>query len=89
VTTLAPEERVALAEEIARQVVAMQSPVISDKLAMAMTGKTTKQSFLLWRNKYAKAAGVGKGRYSRDKIVQGLRREALAVAPRRSRAAVG
>jgi hypothetical protein len=84
---LTPEDRSALAAEIAEQLTAMQSPVLTDKQAMAMTGKTTRHSFMSWRNKYAKTARVGEGRYSRDKIVQGLNRESKQVASRRGKKA--
>ena len=84
-TSLTHEDRSALAEEIAHQVVAMQSPVLTSEQAMAITGKATATSFLLWRNKYAKTARVGEGRYSRDKIMQGLNRESKQVANRRGK----
>lgn len=74
---LSPEDRAALADEIAERVLAMRiQPVWTTEQAMKIVGKKTPATFRFWVTKYAPRANCGNGRWNREKIVHGLNKEA-------------
>lgn len=82
---LSPEQMDQLAEKIAERIFAMQAlPVITNSQAMAMVGKGTPRALSNWVRQYSPRAGCGQGRYSKEKILQGLRVEEKTGAKRRS-----
>lgn len=82
---LSPEEQEALATQIAEKLFEFQlQPVWDTERAMSVVGKKTVESFRNWLRRYAPRAGCGNNRYSREKILQGLRMEEKTGAKHRN-----
>lgn len=75
---LSEADRKALAADIAEQLIVLQtSPVLSLEHAKQLCGKThvTDRAFWKWVRKWTPRAIVGNERYSRERLLQGLRKE--------------
>ena len=70
------DELAVLAQAIGNRVYAMQiKPVVTVEEAMEIVGKRSASALERWIREWAPRARCGKGRYSKEKILQGLRTE--------------
>jgi hypothetical protein len=81
---MSPEDRAALADEIAERVFGLQyAMVLTKSQAKAMVGKKSDTAFDRWDSEYGPCA-CGHGRFSREKLLRGLKRESLKNPERKA-----
>lgn len=74
-----------LAEKVAERVFGLQyAMVLTKRQAMALTGKTSDTAFDAWNATYGPCA-CGHGRYSREKLQRGLKRESMKTRKRKQK----
>lgn len=66
----------------------MDSPILTESEALILTRKRTRRALQAWLRIWAPAAHIGRGRYSRDRVMRGLNAEAASSSlTRRARKA--
>lgn len=85
--SLTPEEINELAEKIAERVFGLQyAMVLTKSQAMALVSKKTDSAFGDWDKVFGPCA-CGHGRYSREKLQRGLKRESMRTRARKQKGA--
>ena len=72
-----------LADKVAERVFSLQyAPVLTKSQSMSLVGKQSDTSFSAWDKTYGPCA-CGHGRYSREKLLRGLKKESMQKRKRK------